>query len=98
MAPDPSNPTDVGERVVLIDANDSIRRELVEFIGDLDVDESAAFNHIHFWRWMKPNGGGKIPGEVEKALKDSFGSVAGPGRVRTKPLAADRGARNSSDG
>ena len=33
------------------------------------------FNHIHFWRWMKPNGGGKIPGEVEKALKDSFGSV-----------------------
>ena len=42
MAPDPSNPTDVGERVVLTDANDSIRRELVEFIGDLDVDESAA--------------------------------------------------------
>jgi Fe-Mn family superoxide dismutase len=33
------------------------------------------FNHIHFWRWMKPNGGGKIPGEVERALKDSFGSV-----------------------
>ena len=33
------------------------------------------FNHIHFWRWMKPNGGGRIPGEVEKALKDSFGSV-----------------------
>ena len=24
---------------------------------------------------MKPNGGGKIPGEVEKALKDSFGSI-----------------------
>ena len=33
------------------------------------------FNHIHFWRWMKPNGGGKNPGEVEKALKESFGSV-----------------------
>ena len=27
------------------------------------------YNHLHFWRWMKPNGGGKIPGEVEKALK-----------------------------
>ena len=33
------------------------------------------FNHLHFWRWMKPNGGGKIPGELEKALKQSFGSV-----------------------
>ena len=33
------------------------------------------YNHTHFWRWMKPKGGGKIPGEVEKALKDSFGSI-----------------------
>ena len=33
------------------------------------------YNHIHFWKWMKPRGGGKIPGEVEKALKDAFGSV-----------------------
>src|SRR5271166_7147051 len=33
------------------------------------------YNHTHFWKWMKPNGGGSIPGEVEKALKDSFGSV-----------------------
>ena len=33
------------------------------------------YNHIHFWKWMKPNGGGKIPGELEKALIDGFGSV-----------------------
>ncbi len=33
------------------------------------------YNHIHFWKWMKPNGGGKIPGALEKALVDSFGSV-----------------------
>ena len=33
------------------------------------------YNHIHFWKWMKPNGGGKIPGEVEKALVDGLGSV-----------------------
>ena len=33
------------------------------------------FNHIHFWKWMKPNGGGAIPGELEKALIDGFGSV-----------------------
>ena len=42
MAPDASNPTDDGERVVLTDANNAIRHELVEFIRDLDVDESAA--------------------------------------------------------
>ena len=33
------------------------------------------YNHLHFWKWMKPNGGGKIPGALEKALIDSFGSV-----------------------
>lgn len=33
------------------------------------------YNHIHFWKWMKPHGGGSLPGEVEKALKESFGSV-----------------------
>ena len=33
------------------------------------------FNHLQFWKWMKPNGGGKIPGALEKALIDSFGSV-----------------------
>jgi len=33
------------------------------------------YNHIHFWKWMKPNGGGAIPGKLEKAIVDSFGSV-----------------------
>ena len=42
MAPDASNPTDDGERIMLTDAANSIRRELVEFIRDLDVDEAAA--------------------------------------------------------
>ena len=32
------------------------------------------FNHVHFWQWMKPNGGGKPSGQVEKAINDSFGS------------------------
>ena len=42
LSPDASNPTDDGERIILTDANGAIRRELVEFIRDLDVDESAA--------------------------------------------------------
>jgi Fe-Mn family superoxide dismutase len=35
------------------------------------------FNHIHFWMWMKPNGGGdKLPGMLEKAIVADLGSVA----------------------
>jgi Fe-Mn family superoxide dismutase len=35
------------------------------------------YNHIHFWMWMKKNGGGdKLPGIIERAVKDAFGSVA----------------------
>jgi Fe-Mn family superoxide dismutase len=33
------------------------------------------YNHLHFWKWMKPNGGGKLPGALEKAVIDAFGSV-----------------------
>ncbi len=43
VEPDASNPTNDEERVMLTDAADhAIRRELVEFIKDLDVDEAAA--------------------------------------------------------
>ena len=45
-------------------------------------DEQALFNnvgqhwnHLHFWNWMKPNGGGTaLPVELEKAINESFGS------------------------
>jgi Fe-Mn family superoxide dismutase len=31
------------------------------------------YNHIHFWSWMKPNGGGKkIPGRLER-LAEEYG-------------------------
>jgi len=33
------------------------------------------YNHIHFWHWMKPNGGGAIPGKIEKAIVSDIGSV-----------------------
>lgn len=32
------------------------------------------YNHLHFWNWMKPNGGGAAPGEIESAINESFGS------------------------
>ena len=36
---------------------------------------SQHWNHGLFWAWMKPNGGGNMPGELEKRVVDSFGSV-----------------------
>ncbi len=33
------------------------------------------FNHNHFWKWMKPNGGGSIPGDLEAQIKSDLGSV-----------------------
>ncbi|MEN0040854.1 MAG: superoxide dismutase [Pseudomonadota bacterium] len=32
------------------------------------------YNHVHFWNWMAPNGGGKsMPGELENAINDDLG-------------------------
>jgi superoxide dismutase, Fe-Mn family len=32
------------------------------------------YNHIHFWHWMKPNGGGKkIPGKLQAAIDSDLG-------------------------
>lgn len=33
------------------------------------------YNHIHFWKWMKPNGGGAMPGNLEAKVKEDLGSV-----------------------
>ena len=34
------------------------------------------YNHLHFWNWIKPNGGGAMPGELEKRVIADLGSVA----------------------
>ena len=32
------------------------------------------YNHVHFWNWMKPNGGGnKLPAKLGKALEAELG-------------------------
>jgi Fe-Mn family superoxide dismutase len=33
------------------------------------------YNHMHFWKWMKPSGGGKLPGSLEKRIAADLGSV-----------------------
>jgi Fe-Mn family superoxide dismutase len=32
------------------------------------------YNHTHFWQWMKPNGGGSLPGRIEKKITEDLGS------------------------
>lgn len=46
------------------------------------------YNHIHFWQWMKPNGGGsKLPGKLQ-SLVDEFG---GFDKVRHEFIEAGKG-------
>ncbi len=34
------------------------------------------YNHLHFWSWMKPNGGGsKLPGRLEKKINEDLGGL-----------------------
>ena len=46
------------------------------------------YNHVHFWNWMKPNGGGgaaKVPGALLKAIDSDLG---GFDKFRTDFIAA----------
>lgn len=31
------------------------------------------YNHLHFWNWLKPNGGGAVPGALEAKIKEDLG-------------------------
>lgn len=33
------------------------------------------YNHIHFWNWMKPNGGGAVPGRLQQRIESDIGSM-----------------------
>ncbi len=33
------------------------------------------YNHLYFWQWMKPNGGGPIPGELLKKINEDLGGL-----------------------
>lgn len=44
--------------------------------GEQGLFNNAAqhWNHSKFWKWMKPNGGGSLPGNLEAAITKDFGS------------------------
>jgi superoxide dismutase, Fe-Mn family len=33
------------------------------------------YNHLHFWHWMKPNGGGAVPQKLAAKIVSDLGSV-----------------------
>ena len=57
---------------------------LEEIVKKTSVDSSKIgifnnagqhWNHILFWKCMKPKGGGALPGKLEKRINSDFGSV-----------------------
>ena len=65
----------------MIDGTDYASMSLEDIVVKSFKDDPKLFNqagqfynHIHFWNWMKPNGGGKsMPGELEKAITSDLG-------------------------
>ena len=33
------------------------------------------YNHVHFWNWMKPSGGGAVPGALEAKIIEDLGGL-----------------------
>ncbi len=67
-----------------IEGSDMSKMSLEEIIINSSKDKSKAgifnnasqhWNHILFWKCMKPNGGGKMPPKLEKKIKEDFGSL-----------------------
>jgi len=56
------------EEVVVASYGDSAKAGLFN-------NAAQHWNHIEFWKMMKKNGGGNLPGELEKKIVEDFGSV-----------------------
>ena len=58
----------------------SLEEVIVASYGDaskagLFNNAAQHWNHIEFWKMMKKDGGGNLPGELEKKIVEDFGSV-----------------------
>lgn len=49
--------------------------ELPESVrGAIRNNGGGFYNHLHFWNWMSPNGGGEPTGDLGAAITKTFGS------------------------
>ena len=58
-------------------SNENVEKILKDAFGKnagLFNNAGQHYNHIHFWKWMKKDGGGKkLPGKLEKAIESDLG-------------------------
>jgi Fe-Mn family superoxide dismutase len=59
---------DTLEDIVKKTANDSNKAAIFNNAGQ-------HYNHILFWQCMRPGGGGRMPGKLEKKIIETFGTV-----------------------
>ncbi len=65
----------------LLEGSDLKGKSLEEIVKGSHGNNQALFNnagqhynHIHFWKWMKPNGGGSsLPGKLQAAIDSDLG-------------------------
>lgn len=65
----------------LLEGSDLKGKSLEEIVKGSHGNNQALFNnagqhynHIHFWKWMKPNGGGtSLPGKLQAAIDGDLG-------------------------
>lgn len=56
------------ENIIKKTANDASKAGIFNNAGQ-------HYNHILFWKCMRPSGGGKMPGKLEKKIIETFGTV-----------------------
>ena len=64
-----------------IKGNELENKSIEEILANVSKASAAVrnngggyYNHLLFWKWMSPNGGGKPSGEVMEAINKNFGS------------------------
>lgn len=66
---------------IALEGNEDVPKSIEEIIKNISKYSSAVrnnggghYNHVFFWKLLKPNGGGQPKGELMDAIKSAFGS------------------------
>jgi Fe-Mn family superoxide dismutase len=60
--------------LALLSIEEICKKAFVDKIAGLVNNVGQHYNHNHFWKWMKPNGGGKkLPAKLAKAIDADLG-------------------------